>query len=372
MKTGWRRGGLVNRVVLQGFLVALLMVVGGSAAAGDAQLSVSFFDVGQGAATLLQGPDFAILVDAGRHDRSDVVPHLLAADVQSIDLFIGTHPHSDHIGQCAAVLQQFSVREVWMSGDLHTTRTFERCLDAILASDAAYYEPRAGEAFQIGSARLEIVHPKEVSGDFNNGSIGVRILYGNVVFLFTGDAESDAEAEMISRGHQLQAHILHLGHHGSRTSSTPPFLEAVEPEVAIYSAGADNSYGHPHQDVLQRVGEWGAAIYGTDVNGTIRVTTDGSTYAVFPEKVETLVVEPGGSVDGCREGQIDLNTATVTELTMLVHVGPVLAERIVEGRPFFTVDDLMRVVGIGASRLAAIHDQGVACVSARTAGGASG
>ncbi len=129
-----------------------------------------------------------------------------------------------------------------MSGDKHTSRTFERALDAVLNSDAGYHEPRAGEVFNIGSARVEVVHPKTLTGDLNHGSIAVRIVYGNAVFLFTGDAERQAESEMIERGHPLKAQVLKLGHHGSSTSSTEPFVQAVGPEVAIYSAGAGNSY----------------------------------------------------------------------------------------------------------------------------------
>jgi competence protein ComEC len=101
--------------------------------------------VGQGDSTLLAGPDFTILIDAGRHDRNDVVPHLEQIGISAIDLLVGTYPHADHIGQFPQVLQRFPVTEVWMSGDSHTSLTFERALDAILASGAAYHEPRAHE-----------------------------------------------------------------------------------------------------------------------------------------------------------------------------------------------------------------------------------
>jgi competence protein ComEC len=107
--------------------------------AAEGELVVYFLSVDQGDATLLAGPDFTILIDAGRHDRSDVVPHLRRAGVQAIDLLVGTHPHADHIGQFPAVLDQFTVAEVWLSGDTHTTRTFERTVDAILAAGAAYH-----------------------------------------------------------------------------------------------------------------------------------------------------------------------------------------------------------------------------------------
>ena len=255
-------------------------------AAPEGSLTAYYFDVGQGDCAALIGPDFTIVIDAGRHDRQDVVPHLREAGVETICLLVGTHPHADHIGQFDRVLEAFPVEEVWMSGDRHTTRTFERAMDAILESDAGYREPRAGEVFEIGSARVEVVHPEELTGDLNHGSVVVRVVFGEVAFLLTGDAEAEAEQEMLERGHALQAQVLKLGHHGSRTSSTEPFVRAVNPEVAIYSAGAGNSYGHPHQEVLDRLAAMEVRVYGTDRHGTIQVTTDGHTFDVRTERAE--------------------------------------------------------------------------------------
>jgi len=247
------------------------------------EVRVYFFDVGQADATLFLGPDFTVLIDAGDYRRNDVVPHLVSVGVVEIDLFIGTHPHADHIGQFPQVLDGFSVGEVWMSGDLHTTRTFERAIDAILASDAAYHEPRAGEVFQFGTLLIEVLNPYQLTGDFHEGSVSVRMTYGEVTFVFTGDAETHTEQAMMDRGHNLEAQVLHLGHHGSRTSSSVRFLETVSPEVAIYSAGAGNSYGHPHDEVVSRLANMSIPLYGTDIHGTVVIVTDGVTYIVETE-----------------------------------------------------------------------------------------
>lgn len=367
-----KRSQALRTVVTRSGLALVLLVAAllASAApvphASDAHLNVYYFDVDQGDATLLLGPDFTILIDAGRHDRSEVVDLLRRAGVQAIDLFVLTHPHSDHIGQCDKVMDAFPVREVWMSGDIHTSRTFERCIDAILASDAYYYEPRAGEAFTIGSAHIEVVHPARVTGDFNNGSVALRIRYGDIVFLFTGDAEADAEREMMARSHDLQATILHLGHHGSRTSSTLAFLRAVNPEVAIYSAGPDNSYGHPHQEVVERVLSLGIALYGTDTHGTVTVWTDGRAYRLETERDPAGRPFEEAMFEGCAPGQINVNTAPESELVKIVNVGSVLAQRIIEGRPYYSLDDLRRVSGIGAARLEQIRGQGLACAGPMT------
>lgn len=253
-------------------------------AAADGDLHVHFIDIGQGDATLLQGPDFTILIDAGRHDRADVVPYLQAAGVTRLDLLIGTHPHADHIGQFPEVLAAFPVTEVWLSGFEHPTRTFERALDAILASEASYREPRAGEVHRIGSARLLVLNPAELGDDLHDSNIAVHIKYGDVAFVFTGDAETATELAIASRGHNIGADVLHLGHHGSATSTSDALLDAVRPAVAVYSAGIDNSYGHPHREPLARLATRGITVYGTDRDGTIVITTDGKEYSVTTEK----------------------------------------------------------------------------------------
>ena len=247
------------------------------------EVLVYFFDVGQADATLFLGPDFTLLIDAGDYRRNDVVPHLESVGVIEIDLLIGTHPHADHIGQFPQVLETFTVKEVWLSGDTTTTRTFERAVVAILASGAVYHEPRAGEVFQFGSLHIEVLNPYQLTGNFHEGSISVRITFGEVGFVFTGDAEVHTEQAMMGRGYNLEAQVLQLGHHGSSTSSSQAFLEAVSPEVAIYSAGEDNTYGHPHAEVVNRLADMGIPLYGTDIHGTVVIITDGVTYSIETE-----------------------------------------------------------------------------------------
>ncbi len=244
---------------------------------------VYFFDVGQADATLFLGPDFTVLIDAGDYRRNDVVPHLISVGVTEIDLLVGTHPHADHIGQFPQVLDSFTVGEVWMSGDLHTTRTFERAIDAILHSGAAYREPRAGEVFEFGTLFIEVLNPYQLTGDFHDGAISIRLTYGEMSFVFTGDAETHTEWAMIDRGYNLEAQVLQLGHHGSRTSSGSAFLDAVSPDIAIYSVGDGNQYGHPHDEVVERVAAMGIPLYGTDIHGTVVIFTDGVTYSVETE-----------------------------------------------------------------------------------------
>jgi competence protein ComEC len=208
-------------------------------------------------------------------------------------------------------------------------------------------------------------------------SIAVRVIYGSMAFLLTGDAESPTEEAMVGREHDLTAQVLQLGHHGSRTSTSEVFLDAVQSEVAIYSAGEDNQYGHPHEEVLERLAERDIEVYGTATHGTITVTTDGTTYEVLldgdasprsppdegPTPTPTPTAEPTPEGQGgCEPGQVDINSADAEELQRIIHIGPARAEDIIRLRPFSSVDDLTRVSGIGPARLADIEEQGIACV----------
>jgi competence protein ComEC len=336
------------------------------------ELKVHYIDVGQGDATLLQGPDFTILIDAGRHNRNDVVPYLQNQGIEIIDLLIATHPHADHIGQMDKVMENFSVKEVWMSGDEHTSKTFERVIDAILASSADYHEPRAGEVHKFGSAILEVINPDRLTGEFHEGSVSVRVIYGDLKLLFTGDAEDHTEQDILNRDHDVKADIFQLGHHGSRTSNSLSFFEVVQPQVAIYSAGDGNSYGHPHQEVVNRINNIGLSLYGTDFHGTIVVTTDGKTYDVTTQKSGEISVNEHKEESSERQETkeentshdcVDINTAFKSELTEIIHIGDKRAEQLIRLRPFHSVNDLTRISGIGDGRLADIKEQGIACVN---------
>ena len=319
-------------------------------------LNVHFIDVGQGDATLLKGPDFTILIDAGRHDRNDVVPYLYEQNVQEIDLLIGTHPHADHIGQFPQVLENFSVNEVWMSGDTHTTRTFEKALDAILETDANYQEPKANDEFIFGALEIKVIHPKVNRGNLNNGSIVFRAVYQDVTFLFTGDAEREAELEIVEREHELESDVLKIGHHGSRTSTSDMFLEKVSPKIAVYSAAKNNSYGHPHSETIDRLNDFSVVVYGTDISGSVVLSTDGESFFIDQKQYDSRKASNSGN--DC----ININIAGKTELTEIVNIGVSRAEQIIELRPFSTLDELTMIGGIGANRLSDIHKEGKACL----------
>ena len=342
-------------------------------------LEAHFLDIGQGDATVLIGAGATILIDTGRHDRSDVVPALRSIGVQHLDLVIITHAHADHVGQLDSVLAELPVDEVWMSGTPHTTATFERAITALERSDAAYGEPRSGDVVELGDLLVEVFNPERLVGDHHADGVAVRVTHGAVRFLFTGDAEALTETAMVRRhGPSLRAEIYQVGHHGSRTSSNRDFLAAVQPDLAVYSAGAGNSYRHPHDEALTRLAAAGAETYGTPVHGTVIVRTDGTSWTVRTTRSEEPTPAPTTTAparapppsdtvgsDGCSPGQVDINTASNTDLQRIIHIGPARADEVERMRPFSNVDNMTRINGIGSARIADITAEGIACATTR-------
>jgi competence protein ComEC len=250
------------------------------------QVTVTFFDVGE------SGDGFLVstwekkwmLVDGGRRN-SGVVNFLKTLNAPRIDVMIATNPDADHIGGLIDVLKALPIGEVWLSGDLNTTITFEDFIDAVQASGATIQAARRGDVIQLGSLSLPVLNPSDPRfSDRNNNSVAVRMDVGKVSFLFTGDMEEPAESRLVASGADLKATVLKLGHHGSRTSTSQRFVSAVQPQVAVYQAGANNRFGHPHAETLTALARGGVTVYGTDRNGVITITTDGNTYKVETER----------------------------------------------------------------------------------------
>lgn len=210
-------------------------------------MKVHYINVGQADSTLFQftesGKKHAILIDAGDFNTDDVIQYLHSQHITDIDIAIGTHPDADHIGQLDKVITQFNVGEVWLFGNPSSSQTFQRVLEAIDESGAEYEEPRMGDHYEIGPLKIDVLYPKVLTGKTNEESISLKITYGDVRFVFTGDAAVENELEMIESGLDVEADILQLGHHGSSSSTSEEFLQAVKPKVAIYSAGVDTPTG---------------------------------------------------------------------------------------------------------------------------------
>lgn len=251
-----------------------------SASQSTDEAQIHVFDVGQGMATLLQAEDTNILIDTGRFDDSDQrILTYLDREIGlggTIDLLIFSHNDADHIGHGDLVIEYYDVEEVWMNGMDHTTATYERVLDALVASEAEYREPKAGEEVEVGPFWIEVLHPleDEVMYNQNEESIVTRLTVNDVSLMTSGDVSYDVEDRIIEDFASLTSEIMLVGHHGSRYSTGSNWIEALSPEVAIYQAGEENTYGHPHDEVRQRLSDAGVPLYGTAEHGTVTITID--------------------------------------------------------------------------------------------------
>ncbi|MFW6343345.1 MAG: ComEC/Rec2 family competence protein [Sediminispirochaetaceae bacterium] len=248
-------------------------------------LEVHFIDAGQGEAVLLRCSGATVLVDSGRDTTAG--DYLRDIGVETIDLAVATHAHADHIGGFPEIFEGFPVERVWYNGQSHTTLAFEHFVDTLLDSEAEYYEPVRGDTLTFtddaAALAIEVLHPETTAGDYeghlHDKNIVLRAVYGEFSVLLTGDAERETEATLLEHygEENLRSTVLKLGHHGSNSSSSREFLKAVDPEIVVYSTAADNPYGHPHREVVERVEELpDARLYGTDTHGTLVVHYDGT------------------------------------------------------------------------------------------------
>jgi competence protein ComEC len=266
------------------------------------QLNVYALDIGQGDSLLIVSPTGkTVLIDTGNPGNEQIVLSALLnhAGGKKIDLFIASHPHADHIGSAAGVIKGSTVARVLDSGFPHTTKTYENYLLAIKDSGAQFILAVPGQTYDIGGgAVVTVLAPikpyfkqsdlREGATEPNANSVVVRLDYKNFSMLFTGDAEAETEARMISNNANLKAKILKVGHHGSRYATSDAFLQAVHPEAAVISVGADNKYGHPTQEALDRLKSAGVKVYRTDLQGEIHITSDGNTYQIDTQKTAPL------------------------------------------------------------------------------------
>lgn len=285
-----------KRRLIISLLLAVLLVTAGCAGFSDfsrgvlsyshrtGELAVHIIDVGQGDSILIQFPNGGVmLIDAGLDGSgAPVIPYLKKLGVKKIDYLVATHPHADHIGGMAAVIEEFDIEKVYMPKVTHTTKTFENLLLSIKKKGLKITPARAGLSV-IEHGDLKVIFTAPCGSYYerlNNYSAVVRIQYKGISFLLTGDAEDLSEKEMLASGADLRADVLKVGHHGSNSSTTPEFLKSVSPKYAVISAGAGNHYGHPHQETLDKLISAGIEIYRTDVHGTVVFVSDGKTLTV--------------------------------------------------------------------------------------------
>lgn len=253
----------------------------------DGDLRVHFLDVGQADSALIQLPnDQVALIDGGnRGDGDDLVAYIKSLNIEKIDYVVATHPHADHIGGLPEVIEAFDIGKVYMPNKAANTKIFEKLLEEIKKKDLKITQAKSGMMIvDEEDLKLSILAP--IGTDYSNVndySIVNKLEYKEMSLLFTGDAEKQAESELVSSGVDLSAEILKVGHHGSDSSSTDEFLDKVNPKYGVISCAKDNSYGHPRQEVIDRLNQRNIKILRTDEMGTIILDSDGKNASLHME-----------------------------------------------------------------------------------------
>ncbi len=247
----------------------------------DGNPTIRFVDVGQGDCTLITYKGDSVLIDAGPVSAGESAAAYVKTYAPIVDYFIITHPHEDHMGGAAEILENIDVENIIMPDKEVDTKFYENAMSIVeeKAINIIYAEPCM--TFDTGNIRITIIDSMLDSGaddNLNNISIVARIDVGSTSIMTVGDAEAEEEMQILQNyavegglydPSILDCDILKVGHHGSRTSTTPEFFEMISPDICVISCGQGNSYGHPHQETLDLLTEYGVEIYRTDESGTV-------------------------------------------------------------------------------------------------------
>ncbi|CUN71218.1 ComEC/Rec2 family competence protein [Clostridium disporicum] len=249
-------------------------------------MKVHYIDVGQGDATLVQVNGKNLLIDAGPNKSADsLVEYIKGIGVTTIDHVIATHPHEDHIGGIDEIFDAFEVKNFYSPKVEHTTKTFEKMINAVTNEGLKITTIKAGDGSKIDlgdGTKVEIFSPVDDKyNELNDYSPIMKITFGENSFLFTGDAEKLVEKQVIANGENIDADVLKVGHHGSTTSSSEDFIKEVSPDIAVIPVGEGNDYGHPHKEILELLEKNNINLLRTDFEGTIILESDGENIKVL-------------------------------------------------------------------------------------------
>ena len=252
----------------------------------NSNFEVHFIDVGQADSALIECDGETMMIDGGNVADSNVVAaYLKKEDITELNYVVCSHAHEDHVGGLSGALSVTKADNIYAPKTEANTKAYKNFKKKAEEQNVEIKHPNVGDEIQLGSSTVEFLGPVDENGkDLNSTSIVLKITYGNTSFLFTGDAESDEEEEILNSGADLKSTVLKVGHHGSRTSTSYPFLREVMPQYAVISVEKGNSYGHPNEDTLSKLSDAGVEVYRTDESGDIVMTSDGNSINIVTAK----------------------------------------------------------------------------------------
>ena len=292
-------------------------------------LTVTVMDVGQADSILIQTAGKTVLIDAG--EEKDLAQNKLKKrNISNIDLAVATHPHADHIGGMQSILENINVKVYMDNGFPHTSKMYEKLMEVaesrVTSGNMRYMSARQGMRLNLGKeAHFEVLWPNDTGlsdtrSDINANSVVLKLVHGDVCFLFMGDAEAETEQMVAQQMETCQ--ILKVSHHGSPHSSIPELLDTIQPETALISCGMANKHGHPGKNTLESFAQRNTQVYRTDWQGDITVVSNGRSYTVSTEKDMKLADLP------C----IDINNAPASEFSSLKGVGKTTIDKVMAAR----------------------------------------
>ncbi len=249
-------------------------------------LDVYFLDVGQADSILLSNNGHYMLIDAGNNeDGPKLVNYFKSLGITKFDYVIATHAHEDHIGGMDDIIKNFDIGTFYMPDLITTTKTFEDVLDALSEKQIAFETPTIDQEFSFSDTKITTLYVNNEAKNLNDSSIVLRLKHGTNTFLFTGDASTKVEKQLLNKN--IASDVLKVGHHGSRYSTSKEFLNKVNPQYAIISVGINNTYKHPHDETLKKLNDKKIIIYRTDQEGTIVAESNGNIIQFKTIKTDT-------------------------------------------------------------------------------------
>lgn len=267
----------------------------------NSYFEVHYIDVGQADAALVICDGKCMLIDGGNPADSRLIyTYLKKMNVDTLHTIICSHAHDDHVGGLPAAVHNFEFENVYAPERENDIDAYNSFKNAVNSKGIVIQHPKPGDNFIFGSSKVEFYGPVYNTTDLNNTSIVMKVIYGETSFLFTGDAEREEEQDILSLNFDLSATVLKVGHHGSSSSTSYPFLREIMPKYAVISVGS-NSYGHPTEETLSKLRDAGAIIYRTDLQGDIIAKSDGNNVTFITQKNSSAVTANNPSDNNSEE-----------------------------------------------------------------------